>query len=118
MPYNEINIDKDIDLTALNKLAGSDLAFKEEIFALILSHTRNDVSELESNLKEENWAGIKFTAHRMRSSLSPLGLIETIEKFKHIERQIQQKNFLDIEEKVEELIIICNLIVGYLNDNN
>src|SRR5690606_25715423 len=102
-----INIEQDLDFTDLNKLAGDDLDFKNEIIALIISHTQNDIQELKRDLELKSWGGIKFTVHRMRSSLSPLALSKTMECLKQIERKIQGSNYSSIARRIKDVIGIC-----------
>lgn len=70
-------------------MTGNDKVFAAELLQMFVVQVGNDLRELQDKSAEENWAAVQFTAHRMRSSIAPFGMTETLQALKSLELQLK-----------------------------
>jgi HPt (histidine-containing phosphotransfer) domain-containing protein len=62
------------NLTYLFELAKGDTAFVKEMIEVFLAENPQQMQNLEKNIAEQNFAGIKQQTHKLRSSIPYMGL--------------------------------------------
>lgn len=83
-----------IDVNGLLSLSGNDEKFVAEILTLYVKKASSDIEELKSAALDENWNKVAFVLHRMRSSATPLGLVDLQASLKALESDLK-KNITD-----------------------
>jgi len=62
------------NLTYLFELAKGDTDFVKEMISVFLSENPQQMQQLEKNIAEQNFAGIRQQTHKLRSSIPYMGL--------------------------------------------
>lgn len=104
---NVINTEK-IDLTYLHKVSGNNKEFISEIVNSFITSTPHALSEIRSHLKKKDWVKMEKEVHKIKPTLSMIGLVSTREKAIEIELLTQsQSDNLRLEHLTTEF---CNNI--------
>ncbi|MFN2428401.1 MAG: Hpt domain-containing protein [Cryomorphaceae bacterium] len=93
-----------IDVNGLLNLSGNDREFVAEILKLYIQKTNSDIRELGNAAGEENWKSVAFILHRMRSSATPLGLVELQKNLKALEIDLKDHNTSDADNRLNHII--------------
>jgi len=62
------------NLTVIKKLSGGDLAFEEELFAVIRKELPVEIEEYRQNLNSLRWKEAVENVHKLKHKISILGL--------------------------------------------
>lgn len=68
------NDNKYIDLTYLKQLSNGSEEFIDKMIGIFIEQTPEALSSLDSNLEAKNWPALRATAHKMKSSISIMGI--------------------------------------------
>jgi HPt (histidine-containing phosphotransfer) domain-containing protein len=82
-----------IDKEFLNNYSGNDPEFEKQLIELFIKEMPEYLKDLEKNVQDENFKGIKMVAHKMKSSCGIFGLKDLVERF----------------HKLEELSVSCQI---------
>ncbi|HEY5692085.1 MAG TPA: ATP-binding protein [Cyclobacteriaceae bacterium] len=111
---SELNFDSDsiysekIDLAYLQKVSGNNKDFISEIVNSFIASTPHALSEIRVHLKNKDWLQMEKEVHKIKPTLSMIGLMSTREKAIEIELLTQsQSDNLRLEQLTNEF---CNNI--------
>jgi HPt (histidine-containing phosphotransfer) domain-containing protein len=96
-----------IDVEGLKRLSGNDIGFVSEILKLYTERTAKDLQELESARAIQDWNGVRFVVHRMRSAAVPLGLKELVVILRKAENQLREEQLDDIDQQLDAICAIA-----------
>ncbi len=97
-----------IDIEGLKRLSGNDLGFVSEILKLYAERTTKDLAELEAARTIEDWNGVRFVVHRMRSAAVPLGLKDLVVKLRKVENQLREEQLDGVRIQLDEIGAIAD----------
>lgn len=104
---NLINSEK-VDLTYLQKVSGNNKDFIAEIVNSFIASTPHALSEIKSHLDKKDWVKMEKEVHKIKPTLSMIGLVATREKAIEIELLTHsQSDNLRLEHLTKEF---CNRI--------
>lgn len=86
---------KHLDLTYLIELSDGSDDFIKEMISVFMTETPLDIESLEKHLKSKDWQALSATAHKMKSSVSIMGINDSIDTLKMIEENASQETNLD-----------------------
>jgi HPt (histidine-containing phosphotransfer) domain-containing protein len=93
-----------IDLTFLNSFTGGNKEKNSKYINMFLQNAPSLLDAIEENLKKEDWASLKTSAHSLKPQISYMGIKSAEELIKNIERDAADKiNLSTISEKVGTL---------------
>ncbi len=104
-------VKKIIDIEGLQKIAGDDTSFVQEILALYAERAQKDIDELRLAEQEHNWSAIQFVVHRMRSAAVPLGMKELLVYLKKIELNLKEDILEDIDNLLKQVYQISEMAI-------
>lgn len=78
------------DLSYLNELSGGDQEFRLEMIEIFVDEVPQEISLINQNLEEENWDGVKFYVHKLKSKIRIIGLHKIYEIAEDIEQRIKR----------------------------
>lgn len=97
------------DLSYLIEHAAGDTSFLKEMITEFLNETPNQLSALNSDIKEEDFKKIKFTSHSMKGLFLTLGMNKAAKLLKEIETFAEnQSSFDTIVQNYGEIETIFN----------
>lgn len=104
--YNKSDL---YDLSYLIEHAAGDTVFLKEMITEFLNETPNQLSELNHDIKDEDYKKIKFTSHSMKGLFLTLGMNKAAKLLKEIETYAEeQASFEAIVHNYEEIETIFN----------
>lgn len=104
-----------LDLNYFNTITENDIELKIKMMRIMLDETPEETKKLQTYLAEENWDGLRSTAHKMKSSMQFLGLGDMLELVKSIELSAKEKTRLDaLPEKVNKVVLACQSAMNEL----
>jgi HPt (histidine-containing phosphotransfer) domain-containing protein len=77
------------DLSMIWDIANNDRDFVKEIVSQFIYDTDNIMHSIELSIEEENMSGVMFSAHRLKPSLTSLGIIGIKEDVSKLEQLAQ-----------------------------
>ncbi|MEP7168398.1 MAG: Hpt domain-containing protein [Bacteroidota bacterium] len=93
-----------IDLTFLNSFTGGSQEKNSKYIKMFLQNAPSLMGAIEDNLKIEDWASLKSSAHSLKPQISYMGIKSAEELIKNIERDAGEKTNLEsIPEKITAL---------------
>ncbi len=93
-----------IDLDTLDKITGGNEKLRSQIITLMLDETPEEMVKLMEYIDDKNWNRTRSMAHKMKSSISYLGLSNTLNIIKRIEEYAgEQKNLDNIPKLAEQV---------------
>jgi|SRR6185436_12525050 len=93
-----------IDLTFLNSFTGGNAEKNSKYIKMFLVNAPSLMNSIEENLKKEDWASLKSSAHSLKPQISYMGIKSAEELIKTIERDASEKiNLENISDKVSSL---------------
>jgi len=96
-----------IDVEGLKRLSGNDAGFVSEILKLYTERTAKDIEEMQSARLIQDWGGVRFVVHRMRSAAVPLGLKNLVVLLRKAENQLKEEQIEGIDTQLDEIISIA-----------
>ncbi len=92
-----------IDIEGLKRLSGNDHGFVAEILKLYTERTVKDIQELENARSIQDWNGVRFIVHRMRSAAVPLGLKDLVVLLRKVENQLREDEMEEVDTRLNEI---------------
>ncbi|GIV34385.1 MAG: hypothetical protein KatS3mg031_1920 [Chitinophagales bacterium] len=92
------------DLSYLDVVTNHNAALKEKIIQMLIDETPDELFTLQQHVKEKNWKRVRAVAHKMKSSITYLGLTDAFEAIKKIEDYAGQEVHLDQVPSLLELV--------------
>lgn len=100
--FEKIN-DK-LDLSFINALTKENRDLKKKLLEIVLEETPEELVMLKSSIENQNWERTRSVAHKMKSSISYLGLKNILEVIKKIELSAKEEEDLKyIPEYMESI---------------
>jgi HPt (histidine-containing phosphotransfer) domain-containing protein len=98
---------KYIDLTYLSQLANGSEEFINKMIGIFIEQTPEALNNLDTHLQNKNWQGLKATAHKMKSSVSIMGIKELESVVSELEKNSEKEINLDqaaaMVDKIKEI---------------
>jgi CheY-like chemotaxis protein/HPt (histidine-containing phosphotransfer) domain-containing protein len=79
------------DLTYLEKVSGNNKSFVKEIAETIVNSIPKSILEMESYVKDKNWAEVARVAHKIKPSVTLIGMNQLKQKISLIEEEAKKK---------------------------
>ncbi|MEO5571168.1 MAG: Hpt domain-containing protein [Bacteroidia bacterium] len=93
-----------VDLTFLNSFTGGNRDKNSKYIKMFLQNAPTLMGSMEENLKKEDWANLKSSAHSLKPQISYMGIKSAEELIKNIERDASEKtNLENISERITTL---------------
>ena len=114
-PKNEIV--KHSDLTYLKEIANGSNQFVTEMISLFIEQTPPALEEIEKNLQNKNWQALSKIVHKIKPSVTMVGLKEIEEVVVALENSSQKETDLElIPGWVAQIKTVCLKGMGELKD--
>lgn len=97
-----------LDFELLKEFSGGNKTFEKELIELFISHVPADINTLENAFKDANAVLIKSVAHKLRSSMSVVGLKNMDTYLSFIEHNSSTKEMR--EQSFEKFIALKNIL--------
>ncbi len=101
-----------VDLTYLKKISGNDKVFVDDIINSFLRNTPAALKEIRAHLKSKNWVKMEEQVHKIKPTLTMIGMPLARESAVEIEMLTRSQNDLDTLEKLTEEF--CDSLEGAL----
>ena len=101
--------DKALDQQRLLELNGTDRAYPLEMFDLFLTDIVPEIRQLPALCQSQNWTALSLKAHKLRPTLTMVGLSRLEEKMKELETELQTEVRSNVIESY------CTAIVDGVN---
>jgi PAS domain S-box-containing protein len=106
---------KHTDLTFLRTVSKGNKEFVNKIVNSFITQATVDLEKFQQALEAQDWEGIHFIAHKMKSSIHFVGIKELHNTVRDIEKYAQQKsNYEALTQLVPQFIHICKLSIREL----
>ena len=92
------NENKHIDLTYLNELSNGSEEFVNKMIEIFIDQTPEALGNLDNYLQEKNWEALKATAHKMKSSISIMGIKQLEGVVSELENNSENKIILQLPQ--------------------
>jgi CheY-like chemotaxis protein len=96
-------------------LAIEDAAFKE-LVAQYVNRLPEVVEELIQAVEQKQWDNVLFHAHKLRGSGGGYGFSQLTDIAAKVSLQVNNKNYWELEQLVDELNSLCKRIVAGINE--
>ncbi|MCG6969440.1 MAG: response regulator [Gammaproteobacteria bacterium] len=96
-------------------LAIEDAAFKE-LVAQYVNRLPEVVDELIQAVEQKQWDNVLFHAHKLRGSGGGYGFSQLTDIAAKVSLQVNNKNYWELEQLVDELNSLCKRIVAGINE--
>ena len=101
-----------LDLNYLDAITDDDNDLKTRMLGIMLDETPIELRRLEEQAAASNWAGVRATAHKMKSTMQFLGLHDTLEQVKFIELSAREGTNLDeVHDRIKKVTKVCNEVM-------
>jgi HPt (histidine-containing phosphotransfer) domain-containing protein len=111
------NLNKHTDLSYLNQLANGSDEFISKMTAIFLEQTPEALENLDKHLAAKDWKALRGTAHKMKSSLSIMGIKELEPVVADLENFCDKEINLDkVPALVDQVKIVCKEAMEELKD--
>lgn len=101
-----------VDLTYLKKISGNDKIFVDDIIKSFIRNTPPALKEIKAHLKSENWIKMEEQVHKIKPTLTMIGMPLARESAVEIEILTRSQN--DIETLKRLAKEFCNAVEGAL----
>jgi len=104
------------NLEFLHSFAGGDDSFVRDMVIIFISKMPIDLPNLLQNAQEGNWDMVRGTAHKMKSSVSFMGMSSMKERLQEVENRASSE-IIDTQKLITEIEAIketCELAVQEL----
>ncbi|MEP2667487.1 MAG: ATP-binding protein [Cyclobacteriaceae bacterium] len=103
-----------VDLTYLKKISGNDKVFVDDIINSFVRNTPAALKEIRSHLKSQNWEKMEEQVHKIKPTLTMIGMPIARESAVEIEMLTRSQNDLDALKKLAREF--CNALEGALSE--
>lgn len=105
----EASTERFTNLTFLRQLADNNESFFKEFISLFLQNAPETIKDLETSFEKKDWNGVCQAAHKIKPTLSYLGMKEShLAAVKTEENAKNQKNLDEIPELIEKIKKACD----------
>ena len=105
-----------IDLSYLENMSGGDKELMQEMIDIFKEQVPEFVSEMKSNLQKSDYKNLGSIAHKAKSSISIIGLVQLIDDLKVFEKNVNEgKNTETYQTFIENFERTCNQAIKQLN---
>lgn len=94
-----------VDLSYLQRVSGSNETFMSEMVTTFLNTIPKSIIEIRSNVDSRDWQALARSIHKIKPSLSLMGLSQARETAARIEHDAREE--LNIETLVPEALALC-----------
>jgi CheY-like chemotaxis protein/HPt (histidine-containing phosphotransfer) domain-containing protein len=106
------------DLSIVQSVSGGDNAFIKKMVLLFMETVPQNVNELTTALKSENWEQVGKMAHKLKSTVDSMGIKSIHSDIRTVESNAkQQKNLSDIPGLTSRIESIINQCIGQLQED-
>ncbi len=102
-----------IDLDAALERTGGEMDFLEELIDMFIVDFREKYTTLKDSIKQKDAVQVQEIAHSLKGSSANLGLTPLQETFFQLETAGRNKNFFDIDKKIDLLQIQFDALINY-----
>ncbi len=107
--------DPSLDGNYLNNLYSCNLKCVYEMFGIFISMVPSEISRMESYVDTQNWEGIAFTAHRLKSNFALVGATNTDSLFRSLEQMARNKEDMSkIKTSIEQVVQLRDKVISVL----
>ena len=108
-------VDKIVDLSYLKTVSGGDENFMREMIEIFLSQAPTSITGMKSSLENKDWEGLAYTAHKIKPSITFMGIEAMKEVILKIEELAKEERDLDqIPILLEKFSKQCDLAYNQL----
>jgi len=107
-----------INMDELKEIMDEDMELIHECFNEFVKDWPEIYVELKSSILKKDAVSINAVAHKLKGILKYLAAPKGADAANSLEAAGQEKNFQDIENKLETLKNECQKIIGYINEFN
>jgi len=105
---SETSTERLTNLTFLRQLADNNESFFKEFISLFLQNAPGTIRDLEASFEKKDWNGVRQAAHKIKPTLSYLGMKEIhLAALKTEENARDQKNLDEIPGSIEKIKKAC-----------
>ncbi|MGB3586455.1 MAG: Hpt domain-containing protein [Tunicatimonas sp.] len=94
-----------IDLTYLEEITGGDQDFMKSVIKTFIDDAPNTLNQLQKSCAQSNWFEVGQAAHQLKPSLQFIGLKQTLEKVKTIERNCKESSDLSTVPALVSVVV-------------
>jgi PAS domain S-box-containing protein len=103
------------DLTMVESVSGGDEGFIRKMVVLFIETVPQNMLDLQSALKEENWDLVGKTAHKLKSTIDSMGIKSIRQEIRTVEANAKGKQFLqEIPALVTTIDSVIKECIGQL----
>lgn len=102
---NIVTMPKLYDLSIVQSVSGGDKAFIKKMILLFIETVPQNLQELNTALRSQNWEQVGKLAHKLKSTVDSMGIKSIHADIRAVESNAkQQKDLAEIAPKVEKII--------------
>jgi CheY-like chemotaxis protein/HPt (histidine-containing phosphotransfer) domain-containing protein len=114
-PKNSRDMSKLYDLSIVQSVSGGDKAFIRKMILLFIETVPQNLAELSTALRTENWEQVGKMAHKLKSTVDSMGIKSIHADIREVETNAkQQKDLHEIPFKVEKIVSVIDLCIEQL----
>ena len=103
------------DLSIVQSVSGGDKAFIRKMILLFIETVPQNLAELNSALRSQNWEQLGKTAHKLKSTVDSMGIKSIHSDIRAVESNAkQQKNLQEIPAKVDKIVSVIDMCIEQL----
>lgn len=102
-----------INLNYLSQLSGNDKEFEKEILNQFIMQAPAELSQLEKSITEDDFDGVRRTAHSLKSTVGYVGLAEELHPYlEQIEKDAIVRNNIHFQTNYKQVQSKCDLAIS------
>lgn len=106
------------ELSMIEAIAGGDQDFVQTMLRLFIDTMPQSMQELQEHASKEEWELMGKTAHKMKSTIDSMGIIELKQDIRTLENNGKQQTDLDkVPEQVAHVIRILEQTITQLKND-
>ena len=112
---NSRDMSKLYDLSIVQSVSGGDKAFIRKMILLFIETVPQNLAELSTALRTENWEQVGKMAHKLKSTVDSMGIKSIHGDIREVETNAKlQKDLHEIPFKVEKIVSVIDLCIEQL----
>ncbi len=106
---------KHIDLAYLKQLSNGSNEFISQMILIFSEQTPQIINDMEKSLGAKDWKSLRAAAHKMKPSISIMGIKELEEVIPVIEKYSEnQENLDELPELLDKVKDVCSVVIEEL----
>jgi len=101
-----------VDLSYLEKVSNSDKTFLKEMVVALLKTIPQNLEEIETSLQQKDWPTLVKSVHRIKPSLTMMGM----SKERELAATIEQEAQTDVEGATRKIHALCEILRTAVNE--